>query len=247
MALNERIVPILSLHQPQVLRLSRRTPLQGSGHQPHRLRLIAGLLFTATSLPSVFSEASAAPITVIDQQNLGPEMGSQGGVIFGQSFIPTLPRVDAFEAVMGDFGATVVAQILNGVVGFDGLAGPVIGTSDPAVTEIIGRHTVHFDFPFGVTVTPGETYVARFFSTNGDFAPGIAGVSITTNDSYTQGLLLEGGVPPGFFSPDYDLIFSEGLTTPIPEAPPSWVVSLCFLSLFQRQNLKSCDLSFQTG
>jgi hypothetical protein len=36
MALNERIVPILSLHQPQVLRLSRRTPLQGSGHQPHR-------------------------------------------------------------------------------------------------------------------------------------------------------------------------------------------------------------------
>jgi hypothetical protein len=30
MALNERIVPILSLHQPQVLRLSRRTPLQGS-------------------------------------------------------------------------------------------------------------------------------------------------------------------------------------------------------------------------
>ena len=64
---------------------------------------------------------------------------------------------------MGDFGATVVGQILNGVVGFNGLAGPVIGTSDPAVTEIIGRHTVHFDFPFGVTVTPGETYVARFF------------------------------------------------------------------------------------
>lgn len=197
------------------------------------MRLIAGLLFIATSLPSVFSEASAAPITVIDQQNLGPEMGSQGGVIFGQSFIPTLPRVDAFEAVMGDFGATVVAQILNGVVGFDGLAGPVIGTSDPAVTETIGRHTVHFDFPFGVAVTPGETYVARFFSINGDFAPGIAGVSITTNDSYTQGLLLEGGVPPGFFSPDYDLIFSEGLTTPIPEPPSSWVVSLCFAaSLF---------------
>jgi len=160
-------------------------------------------------------------------------MGSQGGVIFGQSFIPTLPRVDAFEAVMGDFGATVVAQILNGVVGFDGLAGPVIGTSDPAVTETIGRHTVHFDFPFGVAVIPGETYVARFFSINGDFAPGIAGVSITTNDSYTQGLLLEGGVPPGFFSPDYDLIFSEGLTTPIPEPPSNWVVSLCFAaSLF---------------
>src|SRR6516225_3503153 len=165
------------------------------------MRLIAGLLFVATSLPSVFSEASAAPITVIDQQNLGPRDGISG-------------RGDIWPV-------------------FYGLAGPVIGTSDPAVTETIGRHTVHFDFPFGVAVTPGETYVARFFSINGDFAPGIAGVSITTNDSYTQGLLLEGGVPPGFFSPDYDLIFSEGLTTPIPEPPSSWVVSLCFAaSLF---------------
>ncbi len=139
------------------------------------MRLIAVLLFIATSLPNVSSEASAAPITVIDQQNLAPEMGSQGGVIFGQSFIPTLPRVDAFEVVMGDFGATVAVQILNGLVGFDGLAGPVIGTSDPAVTETEGRHTVHFDFPLGIAVTPGETYVARFFSINGDFAPGIAG------------------------------------------------------------------------
>src|SRR5258707_9621588 len=112
------------------------------------MRLIAVLLFIATSLSNGCSEASAAPITVIDQQNLAPEMGSQGGVIFGQSFIPTLPRVDAFEVVMGDFGATVVAQILNGVLGFDGLAGPVIGTSDPAVTQApSGRSNVHFDFP----------------------------------------------------------------------------------------------------
>jgi hypothetical protein len=59
------------------------------------MRLIAVLLFIATSLPNLSSEASAAPITVIDQQNLAPEMGSGGGVIFGQSFIPTLPRVDA--------------------------------------------------------------------------------------------------------------------------------------------------------
>jgi hypothetical protein len=88
------------------------------------MRLVLAVLFIAMSLPKVFLEANAAPITVIDQQNLAPEMGSQGGVIFGQSFIPTLPRVDAFEVVMGDFGATVAAQILNGVVGFDGWLGP---------------------------------------------------------------------------------------------------------------------------
>jgi hypothetical protein len=181
-------------------------------------------------------------------------MGSAGGVIFGQSFIPTLSRVDAFEVVMGDFGATVVAQILNSVVGFDGLAGPVIGTSDPAVTQApSGRSTVHFDFPVGVAVTPGQTYVAKFFSINGDFAPGIAGVSITTNDSYPRGLLLEGGFPPGFFSPADDLIFSEGLTTPIPEPNTNWLVSLCFgASLFFYRYLrgeirKSCDFVVPEG
>jgi hypothetical protein len=218
------------------------------------MRLVLVVLFIAMSLPKVFLEANAAPITVIDQQNLAPEMGSGGGVIFGQSFIPTLPRVDAFEVVMGDFGATVAAQILNGVIGFDGLAGPVIGTSDLAVTQApFGRSTVHFDFPVGVAVTPGQTYVAKFFSINGDFAPGIAGVSITTNDSYPRGLLLEGGVPPGFFSPAYDLIFSEGLTTPIPEPNANWLVSLCFgASLFFYRYLKSeirnrAILSFPRG
>jgi len=159
-------------------------------------------------------------------------MGTQGGVVFGQSFIPTLPSVDAFEVLMGDDSATVVAQILNGVIGFDGLAGPVIGTSDPVMVSDfgIGHHTIHFDFPLGVAVIPGQTYVAEFFATSGRFAPGIAGVSITTNDSYNRGLLLEGGFSSGFFSTAYDLIFSEGLTTPIPE-PSSWVIAIGFLAM----------------
>src|SRR5437899_13000301 len=99
-----------------------------------KMRPVLVVLFIAMSLPKVFLEANAVPITVIDQQNLAPEMGSGGGVIFGQSFIPTLPRVDAFEVVMGDFGAMVAAQILNGVVGFDGLVWLVIGTFDHGVT-----------------------------------------------------------------------------------------------------------------
>ncbi len=194
------------------------------------MRLIAILFFIGTS--NFFADASAAPITVIDQQNPAPAMGTQGGVVFGQSFIPTLPSVDAFEVLMGDDSATVVAQILNGVIGFDGLAGPVIGTSDPVMVSDfgIGHHTIHFDFPLGVAVIPGQTYVAEFFATSGRFAPGIAEVSITTNDSYNRGLLLEGGFPPGFFSTAYDLIFSEGLTTPIPE-PSSWVIAIGFLAM----------------
>jgi hypothetical protein len=43
------------------------------------MRLVLVVLFIAMSLPKVFLEANAAPITVIDQQNLAPEMGSGAG------------------------------------------------------------------------------------------------------------------------------------------------------------------------
>jgi hypothetical protein len=40
----------------------------------------------------VVSNARADAISVVDQQNSGPFTGTQGGVVFGQSFTPTLSR-----------------------------------------------------------------------------------------------------------------------------------------------------------
>lgn len=167
--------------------------------------------------------AKADTFSIIDQQNPGPGDGSQGGVVFGQSFTPTLSRIDFFEVEIGDFGAIDQVQILNGVSGFDGLSGTVLGTSDPAVTPVNDRQPVRFIFPGGIALIPGDTYVARIYSTNGTFAPGIAGISITTDNAYTGGQLLEAGFSDT--SPvivDYDAVFQEGT---VPEVPTIWLLA----------------------
>jgi hypothetical protein len=175
---------------------------------------------------TVLGSAKADAISIIDQQNPGPALGgSQGGVVFGQSFTPTLSRIDVFEVEIGDFGAIDEVQILNGVSGFDGLSGAVLGSSDPAATAASSRQPVQFIFPGGIALTPGDTYVARIFSTNGSVAPGIQGITITTDNAYTGGQLLEAGVSDNSpFLANYDAVFREGLTS-VPEVPTIWAVA----------------------
>jgi hypothetical protein len=57
----------------------------------------------------------------------------------------------------------------------------------------------------------GDTYVARISSTNGTFAPGIAGISITTDNAYTGDQLLEAGFSDtSALIVNYDAVFQEG-------------------------------------
>jgi hypothetical protein len=153
------------------------------------MKHIAIRYFASVALLSmVVVGASAGPITTVDQQNLAPAIGTNGGVLFGQSFTPTLPRIDAIEFLMGDFNATDIVEILNGVVGFDGLGGLVIGTSNPVFVNTPGVHqTIHFDFPLGVMLVPGQTYVALLSRQNGS---GVDGVRFT-GDLYSGGQFLE--------------------------------------------------------
>ena len=172
----------------------------------------------------VVSNARADAISVVDQQNSGPFTGTQGGVVFGQSFTPSLSRIDVFEVEIGDQGAIAQVQILDGVSGFDGLGGAVLGTSAPLPIDVNNRQPFQFIFPGGVALTPGDTYVARIFATSGLFAPGLAGISITTTNAYTGGQLLEAGFSDT--SPDlvnFDAVFREG--TNVPEVPTLWLVA----------------------
>jgi hypothetical protein len=171
----------------------------------------------------VVGGAKADTISVIDQQNPGPPDGSQGGVVFGQSFTPTLSRIDFFEVEIGDFGAMDQVQILNGVSGFDGLSGAVLGTSNPAATAANDREPVQFIFPGGISLIQGDTYVAQISSINGTFAPGIAGISITTDNAYKGGQLLEVGFSDTSpFLVNYDAVFQEGT---VPEVPTIWLLA----------------------
>jgi hypothetical protein len=168
----------------------------------------------------------AAPITLVDQQNQGNAAGTNGGTTFGQSFTPTLPAIDAIEFLMAGFGEPVVVNILDGLAGADGLGGSVIATSDSVVvTTLNGQQAIHFDFPNRVALIPGYSYVAQLFTPSG-----IEGVGWTTGNAYGGGQFLQAGFALGNFQ-DQDLIFTEGLTHPMPVPESGWLFSLGLLGL----------------
>ncbi len=185
------------------------------------MRCAAGLL-----LLGITTALYAAPITRVDQQNQGIVAGTNGGASFGQSFTPTLPAIDAIEFLMAGLGQAVVVNILDGLLGADGLGGPVIATSHPVtVFTLNGQQTIHFDFPTRVALTPGQTYVAQLFTPGG-----IEGVSWTAGDTYTGGQFLQEGLAPSNLAAQ-DLIFIEGMNQPITTPESDWLFSLGLLGV----------------
>lgn len=171
-------------------------------------------------------DSHAAPITLVDQQNLASVAGTNGGVSFGQSFTPSLPAIDAIEFLMAGFGDTVVVRLLDRLAGSDGLGGALIASSNPVVVSTPGlQQNIHFDFPARVALSPSHTYVAELFTPGG-----IEGVSWSA-DTYGGGQFLHEGVAADSFPQGRDLIFTEGLTHPISEPGTEWVFALGLLGL----------------
>ena len=152
------------------------------------------------------SLVQGAPTKVIDQQNAGPVTGTNGGLNFGQSFIPTLPGIDYVEILMGGTWDNVTIDILDGVIGLDGLGGPVLGTSNTTLVNNIDTHEIfHFDFTSTVSLTPGNTYVFRLQAPGG-----IGGISYT-DDSYSCGQYLAENNATNSYVIDHDTFFEEGM------------------------------------
>lgn len=192
--------------------------------QAHRTIVchLAGLIL----LLGIATATRAEPIIRIDQQNQGPVAGTNGGVSFGQSFTPTLPAIDAIEFLMAGLGQRVVVNILDGLIGADGLGGPVIATSEAVtVLTLSGHQSVHFDFPDRLALTPGRRYVAQLFTPGG-----IEGVSWTDGDAYGGGQFLQEGFAASDFS-ERDLIFTEGVTRPVAAPGSEWLFALGFVGL----------------
>ncbi len=117
---------------------------------------------------------------------------------------------------MGGHGDIVTVDILNGLVGSDGLDGPVIGTSNPVPVNTVatsGTHEIiHFDFPSTISLTPGNTYVFRLQTPQG-----IGGISWSGN-SYSNGqYLIENYATSEFLL--QDAIFQEGMMVDVIPAP----------------------------
>ena len=176
----------------------------------------------------------ADPITIVDQQNLAPATGTNGGPgsIFGQSFTPTLPGINAVEFLIGAQNVFVRVDLLSAVVGFDGLQGNVIASSLAVFVNTQGTHElIHFDFPSTIPLNVGQTYVFRFFSTDN------IGVSHSGN-FYVGGQFFHGGFAINDFPATRDLVFVEGIHE-IPEPATMLLLGtgLAYLTVRVRRKL----------
>ncbi len=155
---------------------------------------------------------SAAPILTIDQQNteLDPTMViGVGTLTFGQSFTPTLSRIDAVEVALKSGPSTWKIEILEG----SGLNGDILAFSSPVTftRPIPVSDPVHFDLVTHISVTPGNQYTVRLSNVSG----GAAAVGIPNSsgiDSY-----LGGSAFFPFSTGVTDILFSVGLHTAVPE------------------------------
>ena len=166
----------------------------------------------------------AAPLGTIDQQNPGPFTGTSGWTApssYGQSFTAGLSAVDAFEFLLGGFEATTVVRVRDGLAGADGLGGAILAESAPVVVDQAGSYWFHYDLGERIALVPGQVYVAELA-----FSAGTLGVRMTLDNAYAGGLMLQTGYAPGHFSPDYDLVFKEGLHSPVPEPASALMLML---------------------
>lgn len=182
----------------------------------------AALLSVALSI--LFSgEASASPITLVDQQQTGVNNGSNnsGGLGLsarkGQSFTPTLAGLDAVELVLAGNGLTDGIQEQYQVnIRTTDLSGSIIGTSSiTTLPDAFSDSFVHFDFPSVVPLTPGNVYAIE-----------LVPIVLGTSNVFTVRLGLSNPYPGGtyFTSPGNpstaDAVFREGLHQPLQAAVP---------------------------
>ena len=175
----------------------------------------AGLYVLATT-----AIAGAAPIATVDQQNLLwtglPGVGTNHS--FGQSFVPTLTGIDAIEFDLRIVSGAPVAGVVHlrdGVIGADGLAGPILATSAPVVISGSTPLTYQFVFSSTVALTPGQSYVGHFVAPTNTSVMGFRAHDFNSNptDVYPAGQFVWSGFPVAG-QDRFDMVFTEGL---IPE------------------------------
>jgi hypothetical protein len=140
-------------------------------------------------------------------------LGSKGGGnSIGQSFTPTLNRIDAAEVSLAAGGpVSFQLLILDGVSGAGGLSSPVIGMSDPVPVNSATLSMVHFDLQSPLALTPGQVYVLHVVNLSGT----AFNFGATGGNPYPGGQSFQSNLPTTLIANE-ELVFSEGLHVPEP-------------------------------
>jgi len=100
-------------------------------------------------------QASASPISVVDQQSFGGTIGFVAGASFGQSFTPSFTSIDAAEFQIVGFSDARL-DLYEG----SGFGGALLASSADTPLAALPSMT-HFDLTTSPTLTPGSVYTMR--------------------------------------------------------------------------------------
>ncbi len=185
-------------------------------------RRLAIVTLASASLAVVIpGGAIASPLLLVDQQQTSnwSRTGFFSGEAYGQTFVPTLNRIDAAEFQFAVLGTTSVQlDVFSGI----GYGGTLLGTGVVAVSGS-GTQMVHIDLDAPASLTPNSPHTLKV--TN--IGSGPLNIDFDSRDPYAAGTMLWlGGVAWG--SGNADLIFVEGLHT-VPEPAAFTVATLALL------------------
>jgi hypothetical protein len=192
---------------------------------------VASIQSVAT--PQAFSESDnlvqASAAKVVDQQSATGESYLGPSSSPGQSFSPTLTRIDfaTFSLATSDptNGALTFAVLYSGA----GFGGSLIGASsnDVLITDA-SFESYEFDFSPGISLTPSQTYTLQLVDATGS----------TLYEFDGGGNPYPGGVEyssTGVAQTAYDVVFSEGIVAvPEPGSLAQGILGLTVLGLWTR-------------
>ena len=171
----------------------------------------------ASGVDLVFSEGVYAPPLIVDQENtVGGETNSVAFTGAGQAFTPTFSAIDAatFRLSTGGSAATLQLELYEGA----GTLGALLGASGPRSVATSGFEQVDFNLASRVSLTPGSPYTLFVRALNGVFGQEFsAGDPYTGGDAYDQN---------GFVAQGVDLVFAEGVTSPVSAVPEPGTLGL---------------------
>lgn len=188
------------------------------------------LLFLVAAVVLPIAHALGQGLFVYDQQSSTDEtpFPGSGPVIqqfssYGQSFIPSLPSIDFFKLKLSDndpsngLGATIYLNLRSGSI-----AGPILGTTTPAILADGFSGVVSFFFAGTVTLAPGNGYYCEPIVQSGDLWNIDAG-----EYGYPNGSVFADGLP----ATGSDIWFREGVIVPEPASVSLLSVAASFLIL----------------
>lgn len=182
----------------------------------------AGLIAATALLLVTAAQASAA--VLIDQKNTAFDGHGQAESRIGQSFTAVKPGIDFASFTLSTSGLSTFRLDLRAGSGF---AGSLLGSSSLVTLNSPGFTNVTFNFASLIPLSVGGKYTLQLVKVSGG---SVFFYRQSTSNPYSGGNMFFGPTSNGTSLSNFDLVFSEGRTAPVPE-PAAWAMMIAGFGL----------------